>query len=111
MKKLLLALAALPLTAGLAVAGQPHPLSDKQMDKVTAGYTSISVADAEGYAGALSIVVATTATVSQVVPIGSFSFGETSSTLFKSLAGSSSSTVTSTYRPVNIPGVSPGNTP
>ena len=111
MKKLLLAMVALPLTGGLAAAGQPHALSDKQMDKVTAGYVAISLADAEGYAGALSIVVTTTATVSQVAPIASFTMGETSSTLFKSLAGSSSSTITSTYRPVNIPGVSPGNAP
>jgi hypothetical protein len=112
MNKLLLAMAALPFTAGVAAAaGHPQPLTDREMDSVNAGYAAISIADAEGYAGALSVVVTTTATVSQVLPIASFSFGESSSTLFKSVAASQSSTVTSTYRPVNIPGVSPGNGP
>jgi hypothetical protein len=39
MKKLLVGLAVLPLLAGVASAGQPMPLSDAQMDKVTAGFT------------------------------------------------------------------------
>lgn len=38
MKKLLYGLAALPLLAGVALADQPMQLSDKQMDKVTAGF-------------------------------------------------------------------------
>jgi hypothetical protein len=38
MKKLLVGLAAVPFLAGAAMAGQPMPLSDAQMDKVTAGY-------------------------------------------------------------------------
>jgi len=38
MKKLLSGLAALPLLAGVALADQPLQLSDKQMDKVTAGF-------------------------------------------------------------------------
>jgi hypothetical protein len=37
MKKLLLGLATLPFLAGVAMAGQPAPLSDLQMDQVTAG--------------------------------------------------------------------------
>jgi hypothetical protein len=37
MKKLLIGLAALPLLAGVATAGQPMSLNDAQMDKVTAG--------------------------------------------------------------------------
>ena len=39
MKKLLCALAALPFLAGIALADQPVQLNDKQMDKVTAGFT------------------------------------------------------------------------
>lgn len=39
MKKMLLALAALPFLAGIALADQPVPLNDNQMDKVTAGFT------------------------------------------------------------------------
>jgi hypothetical protein len=38
MRKLLFGLAALPLLAGVALADQPLQLSDKQMDKVTAGF-------------------------------------------------------------------------
>jgi hypothetical protein len=37
MKKLLASCALLPFLAGMAMAGQPAPLSDTQMDKVTAG--------------------------------------------------------------------------
>jgi hypothetical protein len=37
MKKLLVGLAAVPFLVGIAMAGQPMPLSDAQMDKVTAG--------------------------------------------------------------------------
>jgi hypothetical protein len=38
MKSVLSGLAALPLLAGVALAGQPVQLNDKQMDKVTAGW-------------------------------------------------------------------------
>jgi hypothetical protein len=37
MKKLLIGFAALPFIAGVAMAGQSMPLSEAQMDKVTAG--------------------------------------------------------------------------
>jgi hypothetical protein len=61
MRKLLCGLAALPFLAGVALADKPLQLSDKQMDKVTAGFdlrrteisntswTQISI-----YAGALT---------------------------------------------------------
>jgi hypothetical protein len=39
MKKLLVGLAPVQFLARFAMAGQPMPLSDAQMDKVTAGYT------------------------------------------------------------------------
>ena len=38
MKKLLCGLTALPFLAGIALAGEPMQLNDKQMDKVTAGF-------------------------------------------------------------------------
>jgi hypothetical protein len=38
MKRLLHGIAALPFLAGVALAQQPMPLSDRQMDKVTAGF-------------------------------------------------------------------------
>jgi hypothetical protein len=37
MKKLVASVAAMPFLAGIALAGQPKPLTDTQMDKVTAG--------------------------------------------------------------------------
>jgi hypothetical protein len=37
MKKLVLGVAALPFMVNIAMAGQPVPLSDAQMDKITAG--------------------------------------------------------------------------
>lgn len=40
MTKLLIGLASLPFIASVALAGQPVALSDTQMDKVTAGYTT-----------------------------------------------------------------------
>jgi hypothetical protein len=38
MKRLLLGLAVLPFLAGISLAAQPVPLSDQQMDTVTAGF-------------------------------------------------------------------------
>jgi hypothetical protein len=38
MRKLLFGLAVLPFLAGVSLAEQPIPLSDQQMDKVTAGF-------------------------------------------------------------------------
>lgn len=102
MKKMLMGLAALPFLAGVAVAGQP--LTDQQLDRVTAGFTSISVADAEGLVGESGAVLTTTATVAQVAPYATARLGEVSSTIYKSLAAAQSSTITSTYSPAPIPG-------
>jgi len=43
MKKLLIGFAALPFLAGVAMGGQPAPLSDAQMDKVTAGANASNI--------------------------------------------------------------------
>jgi len=43
MKKFLIGLAALPFLAGAALAGQPTPLADNQMDMVTAGFDFFEV--------------------------------------------------------------------
>lgn len=101
MKKLLMAMAVLPFLAGVANAGQP--LSDKQMDKVTAGFTALSSADAEGLVGAEGIVLTTVASLSQVTPFAHATLDETDSTLMKSIAAAQSSTVTSTFKPMPIP--------
>ncbi len=85
-------LAALPLLTGVAAAGQP--LSNQQMDRVTAGFSAISIADAEGLAGQGMIVITNTATLSEVFPVATKTVGETSSTLYESLSVAQSSTIT-----------------
>jgi hypothetical protein len=105
MKKVLMGLAALPLLAGVATAGQP--LTDQQMDRVTAGFTAVATADAQGLVGESGIVLTTTATLAQVLGFATATLGETSSTLYKSVAAAQSSTVTSSFSPSSIPGVSP----
>jgi hypothetical protein len=101
MKKVLMGLAALPFLAGAAAAGQP--LTNQQMDRVTAGFTSVAIADAEGLVGESGIVLTTTATLSEVAPFAHATLGETSSNLIKSISAAQSSTVTSTFTPMAIP--------
>ena len=105
MNKVLMGLAALPLLTGAAAAGQP--LTAQQMDRVTAGFTALTIADAEGLAGESGIVYTSTAGLSQVIPYVTATYGEGKSTLYQSLAVSQSSSVTSTYSPSSIPGLSP----
>jgi hypothetical protein len=101
MNKFVLGLAAIPLLAGAASATQP--LSDKQMDGVTAGFAAFSTADAQ----ALGKIVATlTATVSSVdvvttaagAPV-TVTFGETTLTLIKSISGAQSASTASNTLP------------
>jgi hypothetical protein len=101
--KVLMGLAALPFAASLAVAGQP--LTAQQLDNVTAGFSALSIADAQGLVGESGVVLATTASASQVLPIATIKVDEFTSTLFKSVAAAQSSTVTSTITPAAIPGV------
>jgi len=114
MKKVLMGMAALPFLFGAASAGQP--LTAQQMDRVTAGFAAISIADAEGIAGESGIVFTATGSLSQVLPVATAHLvvngvpSEAGSTLFKSLAASQSSTVTQTYTPGAIPGLSPAPT-
>lgn len=104
MNKVLMGLAALPFLAGTAVAGQP--LTNHQMDLVTAGFDAQAQADAEGLVGESGIVLTTTATLAKVAPFATAKLGEASSTLFESLSAAQSSTVTSTFTPASIPGLS-----
>jgi hypothetical protein len=100
MKKVLMGMAALPFLAGAAAAGQP--LTNQQMDRVTAGFSSVAIADAEGLVGESGIVLTTTATLSEVAPFEHATLGEASSTLIKSISAAQSSTVTSTFTPSTI---------
>lgn len=94
MRKFLLALGVAPLMAGTAFAGQLQPLSDNQMDGVTAGFSAFSTADAQALG---KIVASLTATVAQVSVVTTSTgapvtatFGETTLTLIKSISGAQS---------------------
>jgi len=116
MKKLLIALAVLPLTAGVAAASNPMALNDRQMDRVTAGFTATSIADAIGLVGSRGTLLTTTASTSYVEPIfaatptittgGVGALSEFTSTLFKSVSAAQSSSVTGTLPLQAIPGFS-----
>jgi pectate lyase len=105
MKSLVMALMALPFMAGAAAAAQP--LNDAQMDGVTAGFTALSTADAEGLVGESGVVLTTTASLSQVNPAATATEGETFSILYKSLSAAQSSTITSLTLPAPIPSLTP----
>jgi len=94
MRKVLLALGLVPLMAGTAMAAQP--LTDTQMDGVTAGFAAFSTADAQALG---KIVASVTATVAQVSVVTDSSGdprtatvpgGEASVTLYKSISGAQS---------------------
>ncbi|HUK08121.1 MAG TPA: hypothetical protein VLX09_09665 [Stellaceae bacterium] len=109
MKKLLLALGLAPLMAGTAMAAQP--LTDNQMDGVTAGFASFSTADAQALG---KIVASVTATVAQVAVVTTSSghpvtatYGETTLTLFKSIAGAQSASSATNSLPTLSIGLSP----
>ena len=112
MNKVLLGLAALPFLAGAASAAQP--LTDRQMDVVTAGFDALSTAEAQALGkivatqtatAALVAVVTTTSgtgAAATVVPVQA-TFGETTLTLFKSVsAASSASTATNNLPTASI---------
>jgi len=108
MNKFVLGLAAVPLLAGAASAAQP--LSDKQMDAVTAGFAAFSTADAQALG---KIVVTLSATVTSVdvvttstgAPITA-TFGETTLTLIKSISGAQSASSATNTLPTTLIGLS-----
>jgi hypothetical protein len=96
MKKLLGALAALPLLtgAGLAWAGQPVQLTDKQMDRVTAGFTVNADAMAQSLG---AVVLSQTATLTTINVAATGGSDETTIRLYagQALSQSASQAVTS----------------
>jgi hypothetical protein len=94
MKSLRLGLAALPLLAGVAWAAEP--LSDAQLDAVTAGFSAVSIADAQASG---KVVATVTATLAEVGPVTTgdpvtISFGQTAAAPLSSLpAGQWASTI------------------
>jgi len=118
MKKFLLGLAAIPLLVGPAFAQQP--LTNSQMDAVTAGFSAFSTADAQALGKIVATlsssvaevnVVTTTNAAGATIPV-TVSFGETTLTLIKSISGAqSASSATNTLPTIRI-GLSPnGGTP
>ncbi|HUK07921.1 MAG TPA: hypothetical protein VLX09_08650 [Stellaceae bacterium] len=108
MRKVLLALGVAPLMAGTAMAGQP--LTDNQMDGVTAGFAAFSTSDAQALG---KIVASVTATVAQVAVVTTSSghpvtatYGETTLTLFKSIAGAQAASSASNTLPTTSLGLS-----
>ena len=93
MKKLLMGVAALPFCMGVAVAGQP--LTNQQMDRVTAGFSAVSIADAEGLVGTGAPLLTTTGSLSLVTPYATAPAGEVTVNAIKSLSAAQSSTLTS----------------
>jgi len=114
MKKVLMGVAALPFLAGVATAGQP--LTDQQLDRVTAGFNATSIGDAQGLVGESGLLFTSTATLAEVAPFATRTVtvatpvgpvtGEISSTLFKSVAAAQSTSLTSSITPGAIPGLS-----
>jgi hypothetical protein len=108
MNKLLLGLAVLPLVAGTASAAQP--LTEAQMDAVTAGFDALSTAEAQALG---KITAAESATVSLVAVVTTSTgapvtatFGETTLTLFKSVSAAQSSSVATNALPTASLGLS-----
>jgi len=62
MNKLLIGLASVPLMSSVAFAGQP--LTDKQMDAVTAGFSAFSTSLAESFGGVTAAATTNLAEVS-----------------------------------------------
>ena len=110
MKKYLYGVAVLPLFSAMAFAGQP--LSDLQMDNVTAGFASIATAAAASQG---AVIVATTATLSEVAGYADVVYSERTIHIIKSVAASSSASSAFSLPTNNVvPGVSPpggGGTP
>jgi len=101
MNKFVLGLAAVPLLASAASAGQP--LTDKQMDTVTAGFSAFSTADAQALGKIVATLTATVAAVDVVttstgVPVTA-TFGETTLTLIKSVSAAQSASSASNTLP------------
>jgi len=111
MRKVLLALGLAPLMASTAMAAQP--LTDNQMDGVTAGFAAFSTADAQALGKIVASVTATVAQVSVVTtssgdPVtAGITGGSVTLTLYKSISGAQSASSASNTLPTFSIGLSP----
>ena len=103
MKKYLYGVAALPLLSAVAFAGQP--LSDNQMDVVTAGFGSIATAAAASQG---AVILATTSTLAETAGYADVTYSERTIYIIKSVAASFSASSAFSLPSNNVvPGVSP----
>lgn len=102
MRKYLIGVATLPLLSAVAFAGQP--LSDRQMDAVTAGFGAIATAGAMSQGG---VIQAGTQTLAEVAVYGTLVFQERSINIIKAVSASASQSSAASL-PANqvVPGVS-----
>lgn len=103
MNKLLAGVAALPFLATAAVAAQP--LSDHQMDAVTAGFSAFATAGAEAEGGQIYSATATLAEVAQyatyAVPNSEGGSSETTLHIIKSVSAATSTSISQSL-PSNV---------
>ena len=92
MKSLLMGFAVLPIAAGVALAAQP--LTNQQMDRVTAGFSASSIANATGTVGPGEYVLTATTSLAQVAPYATVTIGEITVTAYASTSRASSTTTT-----------------
>jgi len=111
--KRMILLTALPF-AFSGAASAATPLTNQQMDGITAGFTSLSDADAQALGKIVATlsatlsqvsVVTTTNSAGAVVPVTAM-FGETTLTLIKSLAASQSASSATNTLPTAAIGLS-----
>ena len=107
-KTVLLALAAVPLLAGAALAVEP--LNDAQMDAMTAGFDALSTAEAQALGKIVTSESATVALVSAVTtstgtPVQA-SLGETTLTLYQSVSTATSASLATNAQPSAAAGLS-----
>jgi hypothetical protein len=104
MNKLLIGLATLPLMSGVALAAQP--LSDRQMDTVTAGFSALSTSEAESFGGVVSAFQSDLAEVAALRDnsgaLVTVTSGEITLNIIKSVAASQSASTAS-----NLPALQP----
>jgi len=104
MNKLLIGLATVPLMSSVAFAGQP--LSDKQMDTVTAGFMAFSTSLAESFGGVTAAATANLAEVSALRnnsgALVTVTFGEVTLNQIKSVSAAQSTSTAS-----NLPSLNP----
>ena len=109
MNKLLIGLATVPLMSSVAFAGQP--LSDKQMDTVTAGFMAFSTSLAESFGGVTAAATANLAEVSALRnssgALVTVTFSEVTLNQIKSVSAAASTSTASNLPSLNaIAGVS-----